>query len=59
MSEGGRRSPEAAKRAAANAGEYRALRRAFGPGSPKASGYLSERSFLREREFVPIELTYM
>lgn len=52
MSDGGRRSPEAAKRAAANAGEYRALRRVFDPGSAKASGYLSERSFLRERELV-------
>ena len=52
MSDGGRRSPEAAKRAAANAAEYRALRRVFGPGSARASGYLSERSFLRERELV-------
>lgn len=52
MSDGGRRSPEAAKRAAANAGEYRALRRVFDPGSAKASGYLSEWSFRRERELV-------
>ncbi len=52
MSEGRRRSPEAARRAAANAAEYRALRSAFDPGSPKASGYLSEWSFRRERELV-------
>lgn len=52
MSHGRRGSPEAARRAAANAAEYRALRRAFDPGSPKASGYLSEWLFLRERELV-------
>lgn len=52
MSQGRGRSPEAARRAAANAAEYRALRSAFDPGSPKASGYLSEWSFLRERELV-------
>lgn len=52
MSQGRGRSPEAVRRAAANAAEYRALRRVFDPGSPKASGYLSEWSFRRERELV-------
>lgn len=52
MSQGRGRSPEAVRRAAANAAGYRALRRVFDPGSPKASGYVSEWIFLREREFV-------
>lgn len=52
MSQGRGRSPEAAGRQAANAAEYRALRRVFDPGSAKASGYLSEWSFRRERELV-------
>ena len=52
MSQGRGRSPEAARRLAANAAGYRALRRTFDPGSPKASGYLSGWSFRRERESV-------